>query len=252
MVDPRKLNCNALIRSIYVCGLNMLGFASVNLAIRTMVVWHMKWYAVVPLCILSIGYWAVSLQNLFFFGTLFVSGYGCIPVRSSKQVLIATFIYPVGVDFTVLCLTAWKLIIQSRTYHRSRLMKLLFQDGFIYFIIVFLVNVPTAVICYLQLDPIKFILFGLPAALTTVIASSRAVRRLSNFSAEKPAVYMTNTRGVVSEVRFTRGPHTGTSDPVSSPLFSISHNPSDRSSVPKAELPMAGNQNSSYILDIHA
>ena len=77
------------------------------------------------------------------------------------------------------------------------------------FMIRFLVNVPTAVICYLQLDPIKFILFGLPAALTTVvctpyshyllipagdlisyskIASSRAVRRLSNFSAEKPAV----------------------------------------------------------------
>lgn len=39
------------------------------------------------------------------------------------------------------------------------------------FMIRFLVNVPTAVICYLQLDPIKFILFGLPAALTTVVCT---------------------------------------------------------------------------------
>lgn len=61
---------------------------------------------------------------------------------------------------------------------------------------------------------------------------------------------MTNTRGVVSEVRFTRGPHTGTSDPVSSPLFSISHNPSDRSSVPVGLQPLViftGNLNGFFV-----
>ncbi|KAJ3487335.1 hypothetical protein NLI96_g3609 [Meripilus lineatus] len=133
---------------------------------------------------------------------------------------MATFIYPVVMDLVVLMLAAYKLVIQSRSYHRSRLMKLLFQDGFIYFIIVsgsqthvfsivthktrsnrFVVNVPTAVIAYLQLNPILYVLFGLPAATLTVIASCRAVRRLTNFSSEKPSIHMTTSTGGIGGLR---------------------------------------------------
>lgn len=113
----------------------------------------------------------------------------CFSAGPDKRFLLATFIYPVVVDLIVLILAAYKLVLQSRSYHRrSRLTKFLFQDGFIYFIIVsglptdvcsvithevylsrFVINVPTAVIAYLQLDPLLYALFGLPAAILTIV-----------------------------------------------------------------------------------
>ncbi|KAJ3487317.1 hypothetical protein NLI96_g3610 [Meripilus lineatus] len=154
-----------------------------------------------------IGHWnrlprlaALCLHVHVFGGTRKSTG-GCFPMRSDRRILVATFIYPVVVDFIVLVLAAYKLVIQSRSYHRSRLMKLLFNDGFIYFIIVFVINIPTAVISYLELNPILYILFAIPASIVTVIASSRAVRRLSNFSPEKPAIYMITSLGEIVRTR---------------------------------------------------
>ena len=63
---------------------------------------------------------------------------GCVITQTKSRLLAITFIYSMGLDFIVMCLTAWKLVF--RVTVRSRLMNLIFQDGLIYFIIAFLAN----------------------------------------------------------------------------------------------------------------
>jgi hypothetical protein len=44
-------------------------------------------------------------------------------------------------DFTVLSLTAWKLYIGSGS--RSRLVSLIFQDGLVYFVVAYVLYLPS-------------------------------------------------------------------------------------------------------------
>ncbi|KAJ3487323.1 hypothetical protein NLI96_g3608 [Meripilus lineatus] len=101
------------------------------------------------------------------------------------------FIYIAGLH--MLCFASTNLAIRTYDLHSPNLSVLDLRN--IYFRMAiwemkrcFALNVPTAVISYLEVDPIFFFMFGLPAATLTVIASCRAVRRLSNFSPEGPQV----------------------------------------------------------------
>lgn len=65
-----------------------------------------------------------------------VPGQGCSITHTRNTVLAATFIYTMCFDFTVLTLTAVKLgIMPSARRDRSKIVKLIFDVGLIYFMV---------------------------------------------------------------------------------------------------------------------
>lgn len=75
-------------------------------------------------------------------------------------------------DFTVLCLTGWKLVINapsSKVMGRSKLVVLIFGDGLIYFFIAFLSNLLATIFMILNLNPVMSIIANVPAAIGLVI-----------------------------------------------------------------------------------
>lgn len=61
-----------------------------------------------------------------------IPGSGCAIIRSNKTILAATFIYSMCFDALVMVLSAYKL---SGRAGRSQLIRLLFKDGMIYFLV---------------------------------------------------------------------------------------------------------------------
>ena len=65
-----------------------------------------------------------------------VPGQGCAITSTDNKVLAATFIYTMCFDFTVLTLAAVKLGVASTPRsERSRIVRLIFHDGLIFFIV---------------------------------------------------------------------------------------------------------------------
>ena len=60
---------------------------------------------------------------------------GCVITQTSNTILAATFIYTMCFDFTVLTLTGVKLGVTLTTRDRSRIVKLIFDDVLIYFMV---------------------------------------------------------------------------------------------------------------------
>ena len=68
----------------------------------------------------------------------YIHGSGCVIISTDSNVLAAMFIYSMVFDLTVLSLTAWKLYLGSGSW--SCLIILIFQDGLIYFAMVYIVH----------------------------------------------------------------------------------------------------------------
>jgi hypothetical protein len=58
---------------------------------------------------------------------------GCVITSANSTIYSATFIYSMRFDFVVLCLTAYKLYRPFGS--KSRLVRLIFTDGLVYFIV---------------------------------------------------------------------------------------------------------------------
>ena len=118
-----------------------IGFASINLSLRTIAVWSQSLYIVVPLVLIILGHWSLLLHGLLI-SAAWKPPTGCTITKTDNTILAATFIYSMCFDFLVLCLTAYKLLFPSSG--RSKLVKLIFNDGLIFFIVasVFLFIVP--------------------------------------------------------------------------------------------------------------
>ena len=72
---------------------------------------------------------------------IWVSGVGCTIIESNTTILAATFIYSMSFDLVVLCLTAYKLAwtrrISGTSGIHSKLVRMVFSDGLVYFIIAY-------------------------------------------------------------------------------------------------------------------
>ena len=65
-----------------------------------------------------------------------IDGQGCVITTTSNTILAATFIYTMCFDFLVLTLTAVKLgITGTPRRDRSRIVRLIFDDGLIFFLV---------------------------------------------------------------------------------------------------------------------
>ncbi|KAI0071291.1 hypothetical protein K474DRAFT_1607174 [Panus rudis PR-1116 ss-1] len=173
------VNCGALFTFSQLMGQAAIGSASLNLAIRAMVLWYWKRYIVIPLVILILGHWALLMQGVQIKGVFDLQANACVQFSSGDWTLPATFIYSMCLDFTVFCLSMYQLVIvQGR---RTHLLNLLFTDGLIYFGCAFLTNVPAVVFMLLKLNSETPVLSGFPVTVVSTVIACRAVRRLAKF-----------------------------------------------------------------------
>ncbi|KAG6841501.1 hypothetical protein C0991_010359 [Blastosporella zonata] len=188
-----EINCQGLYTFNQCFGNAAIGLASINLSLRTIAVWSQKWYIVVPLVGVILGHWSLLLHGILL-KAAWVPGQGCVILSTDNRLLAITFIYSMVFDFTVMCLTAFKLVIGSNN-NSSRLVSLIFKDGLIYFAIAFLANLIATIFMLLNLNPVMSIIANVPAAIASTIVACRAVRRLSNYTSQGPEVFPTSTQG---------------------------------------------------------
>lgn len=101
---------------------------------RRVAVWGQKWYIVFALAAISLGHWSLLLHGILLTAA-WLPGQGCVITTTDSKLLSATFIYSMVFDFTVLVLTAIKLIRPAGT--KSQLVNMMFADGLYYFIIAY-------------------------------------------------------------------------------------------------------------------
>ncbi|EGO03675.1 hypothetical protein SERLA73DRAFT_130089 [Serpula lacrymans var. lacrymans S7.3] len=180
---PKEINCQALYTFIQLAGDGAVGIASINLSLRTIAVWSQNRYIVSILVLIMLGHWSLILQGVLLTAA-WIPGSGCAIVKSNNTVLAATFIYSMCFDLVVLCLSTYKLAwtpMKSGSGARSKLIRMIFSDGLIYFFIAFVANLIATVFMILNLNAIMSVIFNVPAAVASTIVASRVVRRLTNF-----------------------------------------------------------------------
>ncbi|EIN08350.1 hypothetical protein PUNSTDRAFT_68830 [Punctularia strigosozonata HHB-11173 SS5] len=158
-----KLNCQALYTFNQCFGNAAVGFASINLSIRTMAVWAQRWYIVVPLVVIILGHWSLLLHGILLKAAYF-PGQGCVITQTSNKLLAISFIYTMIFDLIVLSLSAVKLAFPKAA--RSKLVNLVFGDGLIYFVLAFLANLIATVFMLLNLNAVMSIIANVPGELS--------------------------------------------------------------------------------------
>jgi len=187
-----EVNCQALYTFNQVLGNASIGLASINLSLRTMAVWSQNKFVVGGLVLVILGHWSLLLHGVLL-KAAWIPEQGCVITETDSKLLATTFIYSMCFDFTVLALTAFKLVFGNNA-SRSRLVSLIFSDGIIYFVIAFLANLIATIFMQLNLNPVMSIIANVPAAIASTIVACRAVRRLAQFTAKGPEVFQ-STQG---------------------------------------------------------
>ncbi|KAG6901984.1 hypothetical protein C0995_005943 [Termitomyces sp. Mi166 len=129
-----------------------------------------------------------------------VGGTGCVITWTNNKVLAATFVYAMCFDLVVLLLNAYKLLdidSKDKGLMSSRIAKMIFEDGLIYFVIAFVANLLATVFMVLNLNQIMNVIFNVPAAVASTIVASRVVRRLANYS-NPDVVHSSNSHNPVA------------------------------------------------------
>ena len=205
MFYSREIDCQALYIFNQVFGNAAIGFASINLSLRTIALWSQSLYIIIPLVAFILGHWSLLLHGLLISAAWTPAG--CAITKTDNTILAATFIYSMCLDFLVLCLNAYKLLYWMDGY--SRLAKLVFCDGLIFFIVAlvyyplylglasgdlcitrFLANLLATTFMLLNLNVVMSIMFNVPAAIASTIVASRAVIRLTEFATKGPEAFL--------------------------------------------------------------
>ncbi|OCH85027.1 hypothetical protein OBBRIDRAFT_740612 [Obba rivulosa] len=186
-----EINCQALYTFDHLAGDAAVGLASINLSIRTMAIWSQSPWIVAPLVFVIMGHWALILQGVLL-KAQWIPGSGCAITHTNNTILAATFIYSMCFDALIFLLSAWKLSFK-RAGGRSQLMKMLFKDGLIYFLVAFGANLIATIFMLLNLNSIMSVIFNVPAAIASTIVASRAVRRLNKFTPNGPEMFATHS-----------------------------------------------------------
>ncbi|KAH8822636.1 hypothetical protein DL96DRAFT_1698148 [Flagelloscypha sp. PMI_526] len=181
------IDCQSLYTFNQLTGMASVGLASINLSIRTMAVWmHNRW-VVGLLSTLILGHWSLILQGALL-TAVFIPGQGCIIINTNDTVLVATFIYGMCFDFVVLLLNAWRLCNLPETlrtdaaafgytgWHKSKLGRLIFRDGLIYFVVAFLANLLATIFMLLHLNAIMDVIFMSPRLLHQLLSHVESFR----------------------------------------------------------------------------
>jgi len=201
----RELNCQALFTFNQFAGNASLGLASINLSLRTIAIWNQNMWIKIVLTAIILGHWALILQGVQLGSVWSPELNSCIITSTNTTILAATFTYSMCFDLIVFLLNAYKLGVKR--HGKSRLSKMIFKDGLIFFFIAFLANFVATVFIFLNLNAIMSVVFNVPACIASSIVATRAVRRLTNFASSGPEMYQASgsNSGVIRSQSGTRG-----------------------------------------------
>ncbi|KAM6489052.1 hypothetical protein JOM56_015464 [Amanita muscaria] len=172
-----EINCQALYTFNALAGNAAIGMASINLSIRTMAIWGRERHIVGFLVLIILGHWSLLLYGAVLTSVWDPQAGQCVITETKNTVLAAAFICSVCFDFIVMALTAVKT---SPTTGLSRLERLIFNDGLIYFVIALTGNLFATTFMLLNPNPIMAVIANVPAATASTIAACSAVRRLND------------------------------------------------------------------------
>ncbi|EIW78517.1 hypothetical protein CONPUDRAFT_61074 [Coniophora puteana RWD-64-598 SS2] len=179
----KEMNCQALYTFNQLVGDATAGLPSINLSIRTIAIWSRNKWIVALLVMVTFGHWSLILQGALLTAA-YIPGEGCTIIKENNTILAATFIYTMCFDLLVLVLSAFKLAWQRHSRgmgFQSRLVKMVFVDGLVYFFIAFIANTIAVVFMLLDLNSIMSIFFNCTATTTSTVVACRVVRRLYDF-----------------------------------------------------------------------
>ncbi|KAF7307166.1 hypothetical protein MIND_00510200 [Mycena indigotica] len=201
----QEINCQSLFTFNQFAGDAAVGLASINLSLRTLAIWSQNMYIKALLVIIILGHWSLILQGVLLDAQWSDELGSCIIQDTNTTILAATFTYSMCFDLIVLLLNAYKLGV--RRQGKSRLTKMIFKDGLVFFFIAFLANLIATVFMFLKLNSIMSVVFNVPAAIASTIVATRAVRRLTNFTSSGPEMYQPSgsSTGAMRSHSGTRG-----------------------------------------------
>ncbi|KAF7316096.1 hypothetical protein MIND_00127700 [Mycena indigotica] len=205
-----EINCQSLYTFNQLAGDAAVGFASINLSLRTIAIWSQNTYIKVFLVVIILGHWSLILQGVLLDAQWSNELGTCVIKDTNTTILAATFTYSMVFDLIVFCLNAYKLGVRRRG--KSKLTKMIFKDGLLFFFIAFLANLIATIFMFLKLNPVMSVVFNVPAAIASTIVATRAVRRLTNFTSHGPEMYQpsASSSGAVRSYSGARGlTHTG-------------------------------------------
>ncbi|KAJ8089231.1 hypothetical protein PM082_014479 [Marasmius tenuissimus] len=87
----------------------------------------------------------------------YVEGNGCVIMWTEAGTFVTWYTVTMVVDFVVLSLTAYKTYVEYQDMYHGGLIKLVFEDGLAYFVVVFLSNLSAVVLSLLNLNPVMAI-----------------------------------------------------------------------------------------------
>jgi len=182
-----EVDCQALFTFNQFAGDAALGLASINLSLRTLAIWSQNMWIKIFLVVIILGHWSLILQGVLLKAVWVPEANTCSITDTNTTVLAATFTYSMCFDLMVFCLNAYKLGMKRKG--SSKLSKMIFKDGLLFFFIAFLANLIATVFMFLNLNSIMSVVFNVPAAIASTIVATRAVRRLTNFTSTGPEMY---------------------------------------------------------------
>jgi len=173
-----EVNCEALYTFGQISGNTAIGTASTLLMFRTIAIWSGKKFIVIPLCILSLGQWAILLSGYVSVKSSWSPEAMTCIVHTQPRLIKAMYVYTMLFDLTVLALSVTGLLLSPG---RSTLWKLLFTDGMVYFIVSFTAYLFPVVFAYLNLNSAMDIICPVPASVCSAIVACRSFIRLSDY-----------------------------------------------------------------------
>ncbi|KAJ6614604.1 hypothetical protein B0H10DRAFT_141776 [Mycena sp. CBHHK59/15] len=185
--STQEINCQSLYTFNQLAGDAAVGLASINLSLRTLAIWSQNKWIKMALILIILGHWSLILQGVLLHAVWSPEANTCLITGTNNTVLAATFTYSMCFDLLVFLLNAYKLGIKRKG--SSKLSKMIFKDGLIFFFIAFLANLLATVFMFLNLNSIMNVIFNVPAAVASTIVATRAVRRLTNFTNKGPEMY---------------------------------------------------------------
>ncbi|KAJ7832913.1 hypothetical protein B0H14DRAFT_2802383, partial [Mycena olivaceomarginata] len=179
--STKEMNCQAIYAFNQFAGDAAVGLASINLSLRTLAIWSQNGWIKILLIVIILGHWSLILQGVLLKAHWDDQAATCVITSSNNTILAATFTYSMGFDLLVFLLNAYKLGIKRKG--KSKLSKMIFTDGLIFFFIAFLANLAATIFMFLNLNSIRPS-FQRPGR--HGIVATRAVRRLTSFTHQGP------------------------------------------------------------------
>ncbi|KAJ7100005.1 hypothetical protein B0H15DRAFT_936765 [Mycena belliarum] len=198
-----EIDCQAVYTFNQFAGNAAVGLASINLSLRTLAIWSQNKWIKLFLIVVILGHWSLILQGVLLKANWDPQLNACNITGTNNTVLAATFTYSMCFDLVVFLLNAYKL--GSKRKSGSRLMKMIFKDGLIFFFIAFLANLIATVFMIMNLNSIMNVIFNVPAAIASTIVATRAVRHLTNFTSKGPEMYAPSGSTSASNFRSASG-----------------------------------------------